>query len=63
MIYYDVGANAVEGSGALHGMKSVTDMCKDKGDVPLPENESVTPENIQALRQKLKKDQVWEIPF
>ena len=35
-------------------------MGKKKGDVPLPENETVTPERIIALRRGLTKDQVRE---
>jgi len=36
-------------------MKSVAEMGKKKGDVPLPENESVTPEQIVKLRGELKE--------
>ena len=45
------------------GLKSVAKMGKKKGDVPLPENESVTPEHIVKLRGGLKKDQVREGSF
>jgi hypothetical protein len=38
-------------------------MGEDKGEVPLPENETVTPENIVRLRGGLKKDQVREGSF
>ena len=48
------------GSPALERLKSVVEMGKEKGDVPLPENESVTPERIIELRKKLGKDQVRE---
>jgi hypothetical protein len=48
------------GSPALESLKSVLEMGKEKGDVPLPENESVTPERIIELREKLGKDQVRE---
>jgi len=44
-------------------LKSVNKMGKKKGDVPLPENETVTPENIVKLRSGLKKDQVREGTF
>ena len=48
------------GSVALGRLKSVVEMGKEKGDVPLPENESVTPERIIEVRKKLGKDQVRE---
>ena len=48
------------GSAALGTLKSVAEMGKEKGDVPLPENESITPERIIELRKKLGKDQVRE---
>lgn len=58
--YYSDNTTAVKGSEKLKGLKSVAKMGKEKGDVPLPENESVTPENIVKLRSSLKKDQVRE---
>ena len=54
---------AVEGSEKLAGMKTVKEIGEAKGDVPLPENESVTPENVVKLRAKLAKDQVREGAF
>ena len=35
----------------------------EKGDVPLAENEPVSPENVVKLRAGLKKDQVREGSF
>jgi hypothetical protein len=61
--YYDDSAKALDGAPALAGLKSVAEMGKKKGDVPLPENESVTPETIIALRRKLGKDEVREGRF
>jgi hypothetical protein len=58
--YYDDQAIALEGSNRLKELKSVLQMGKDKGDNPLPENESVAPEHIVKLRNQLKKDQVRE---
>ena len=58
--YYSDNSTAVKGSEKLNGLKSVVQMGKKKGDVPLPENESVTPEHIVKLRGGLKKDQVRE---
>ena len=60
--WYDDHNTALDGSGTLKGMKSVKQMGREKGDVPLPENQSVTPENIVALRQGLKPGQVREWP-
>jgi hypothetical protein len=61
--YYDDGAEALEGAPALAGLKSVAELGKEKGDMPLPENESVTPETIVRLRRNLKKDEVREGRF
>ncbi len=38
-------------------------MGKKKGDAPLPENESVTPENIVELRRGLRPGKVREAKF
>ena len=61
--YYDDTASAVSGSQKLAGLKSVATLGKEKGDVPLPENQSVSPENIVKLRKGLKKGQVREGNF
>ena len=60
--YYSDAA-ALAGAANLAGLKSVAQLGKEKGDVPLPENDSVSPENVIALRQGLKKDQVREGSF
>jgi hypothetical protein len=56
--YYADGAKAVDGSGVLAKLKSVVQMGKKKGDVPLPENESVDEPKIVELRKGLRKDEV-----
>jgi hypothetical protein len=61
--YYDDRAGALEGAPALASLKSVAQMGEQKGDVPLPENEPVTPETVIRLRRKLPKDQVREGRF
>jgi hypothetical protein len=61
--YYDDGAAALAGSSKLANLKSVAEMGAEKGDVPLPENASVTPETVIQLRQKLGKNQVREGRF
>lgn len=60
--YYSDGS-AVEGSSVLARLKSVVQMGKDKHDVPLPENESVTPERIIEIRKGLASDQIREGSF
>jgi hypothetical protein len=51
--YYADGAAAVPGSSILQKLKSVATLGKENGDVPLPENEPVSPENVVALRRRL----------
>ena len=61
--YYSDNSTALKGSEKLKGLKSVVEMGKEKGDNPLPENESVDPEKIVKLRKCLKKGQVREGVF
>jgi hypothetical protein len=61
--YYDDKANALDGAKELAGLKSVAELGQEKGDVPLPENESVTPDTVVKLRRKLKQDEVREGTF
>ena len=61
--YYGAGETAVAGSGILAKLKSVVQMGKEKGDVPVPENETVTPGPIVELRKGLAKDEVREGRF
>ena len=56
-------SKAVEGSEKLATVKSVAELGKEKGDVPLPENQSVKVENVIKLRKGLKKGQVREGAF
>jgi hypothetical protein len=58
--YYNDGAEALPGSTILEKLKSAVQMGKQKGDVPLPENESVEVERVIQLRSGLTKDQVRE---
>jgi hypothetical protein len=60
--YYD-DAPALDGSKTLKDLKSVAELGAEKGDVPLPENQSVTPENIIDIRKSLKENQVREGRF
>jgi hypothetical protein len=61
--YYGGDAKALEGAKDLKGLKSVAEIAKKKGGVPLPENESVLPERIVRLRAKLAENQVREGAF
>jgi hypothetical protein len=61
--YYDADRRALEGGDKLRGVKSVVEIGKAKGDVPLPENESVDPTNVVKLRAGLRKDEVREGAF
>ncbi len=61
--YYDESATAVAGAPALAKMKSVAALSQEKGDVVLPENESVTPSNLVVYRKGLKRGQVREGAF
>lgn len=56
--YYADGAKALDGSKVLERLKSVVQMGKKKGDVPLPENEPVDEPKIVELRKGLGKDEV-----
>lgn len=61
--YYSEGSAAVEGSKILAGLKSVLHLGKEKGDAPLPENESVTVDRVVELRKGLRPGQVREGKF
>jgi len=58
--WYDDNHKAIDGAGTLADMKSVAQLGEEKGDVPLPENQSVTPDNFVKLRAGLKPGQVRE---
>lgn len=60
---YDEHMPALEGGEQLAGLKSVKQLGEEKGDVPLPENQSVDPQNVKKLRLGLKKNQVREGVF
>ena len=58
--YYNESATAVSGSSILEKIKSIYNLGKEKGDVPLPENEPVETNVVVKLRSGLKKDEVRE---
>ena len=61
--YYGDNSTAVKGAKKLKDLKSVAQTGKEKGDNPLPENESVTPKKIVKLRNGLCQGQVREGSF
>jgi len=61
--YYSDNGTAVEGSDILSKLKSVVKLGKEKGDVPLPENEPAEINKVVKLREGLKKHQVREGSF
>jgi hypothetical protein len=61
--YYDADRHALEGGALLRKVKSVAEIGTAKGDVPLPENESVTPGNVVKLRAGLRDNEVREGVF
>jgi len=61
--YYDEDEKSVQGSKLLSKLKTVAQFGREKGDVPLPENESIQPEKIVQLRKGLRKEQVREGTF
>ncbi len=60
--YYS-DTEALDGSDTLDGMKSVAQLGKEKGDVPLPGNDPVTPAHIAVLRSGMAEGQVREGRF
>jgi hypothetical protein len=61
--YYADRQTALGGSAILKGLKSVLQLGKEKGEVPLPENVPVDPANVVHLRDGLARDQVREGAF
>jgi len=60
---YDERKHALKGSSVLDRLKSVLEVGRLKGDVPLPENESVDPANVIQLPPRRQKDEVREGMF
>ncbi len=61
--YYDDSQKALKGSNLLGKLKSVAKLGKEKGDVPLPDNEAATIDAVIKLRKGLVKGQVREGVF
>jgi hypothetical protein len=61
--YYAEGLASVPGSGVLRKLKSVLQRGKERGEVPLPENEPAAPVSVVELRKGLRSGQVREGRF
>jgi hypothetical protein len=61
--YYGGDKKALGGGSAFSGLKSVLQLGKEKGESPLPENESVTPGTTIKLGKKVTPAQVREGTF
>lgn len=61
--FYNEKAASVEGADKLNSMKSIVRLGKEKGDNPLPDNESISIKTVISLHKKLAKDQVREGTF
>ncbi|HEX2450107.1 MAG TPA: hypothetical protein VHJ69_03150 [Gemmatimonadales bacterium] len=58
--YYGEGS-ALEATRTLERLRSVLDLAREKGDVPLPENEPVDPAHVMVLKPpRRSRDQVRE---
>jgi hypothetical protein len=55
---YYADSSKLSGSSILKKLKSVIQMGQEKGDNPLPENETVVPEKVIKLKSEMKKNQV-----
>jgi hypothetical protein len=58
--WYNDTIEALPGCEKLKNLKSVVALGKEKGDIPLPENQSVYPKWIVSLRDGLKENQIRE---
>ena len=61
--YYNADTAALEGSEILDDLKSVIQMGYEKGEYPVPENETVRPKRVIRLRKGLERNQVREGSF
>ena len=59
-LWYSERAAALKGSDTLAGLKSVATLGKEKKDVPLPENQPVSPEHVVKLSRRRAANQVRE---
>jgi hypothetical protein len=54
---------ALEGAGPLAALKSIFHLGAEKGDIPLPENEPVQPDNVRVIVQRPSPERVREGSF
>jgi hypothetical protein len=61
--YFNDAAQPLSGSGKLKSLKSVAELGLIKGDIPLPENETLVVHKVVKIPSGLKKNQVREGRF
>ena len=61
--YYDDRRTALDGTEVLAALKSVAELGMEKGDVPLPENESVEVDRVRNVGPKKRPNRVREGAF
>ena len=61
--YYDDTVPSLAATSTLTGLKSVAEIGAEKGDVPLPENESAEPTNLKHLGPKKRPGEVRQGRF
>jgi hypothetical protein len=61
--YYDDRESPVEGAEALARLKSVAELGEERGEIPLPGNESIEVDRVRHVGPKKRKGQVREGAF
>lgn len=61
--YYSADRKALEGAAKLRNLRSIMQIGTEKGETPVPENQSISPKTVVQLREKLGEDQVREGKF
>jgi hypothetical protein len=61
--YYAADLAPVEGSETLAGLKTITDLAAEKGEIALPENEPVSPDHVIGIHAPRRPGQVREGVF
>ena len=61
--YYDDRRTAVDAAEALAALKSVAELAEERGEVALPENESVEVDRVRHVGRAKRPDEVREGVF
>jgi hypothetical protein len=61
--YYDDRQTTLDGTAALAALESIAEMGKNKGDIPLPENEGIKVDRVSRVGPARRPDQVREGAF